>query len=54
MAETAVATVTERGATRLDDRTSEASMEQRKEGGYSDATGGEVDPASRPRGVPGS
>jgi sulfate adenylyltransferase subunit 2 len=32
--ETATATVTERGATRLDDQTSEASMEQRKKEGY--------------------
>ena len=32
--ETAVTTVTERGATRLDDQTSEASMEQRKKEGY--------------------
>lgn len=32
--ETAVATLTERGATRLDDRTSEASMERRKKQGY--------------------
>jgi len=32
--ETAAATVTERGATRLDDQTSEASMEQRKKEGY--------------------
>ena len=31
---TATATVTERGATRLDDQTSEASMEQRKKEGY--------------------
>ena len=34
LAETAAATVTERGATRLDDQTSEASMEQRKKEGY--------------------
>jgi sulfate adenylyltransferase subunit 2 len=34
VAETAVTTVTERGATRLDDQTSEASMEQRKKEGY--------------------
>jgi sulfate adenylyltransferase subunit 2 len=34
VAETAIATVTERGATRLDDQTSEASMEQRKREGY--------------------
>jgi sulfate adenylyltransferase subunit 2 len=26
--------ITERGATRMDDRTSEASMEQRKKAGY--------------------
>jgi sulfate adenylyltransferase subunit 2 len=32
--ETAAATLTERGATRLDDQTSEASMEQRKREGY--------------------
>ena len=32
--ETAVAEITERGATRLDDQTSEASMEQRKKEGY--------------------
>ena len=32
--ETAVTTVTERGETRLDDQTSEASMEQRKKEGY--------------------
>lgn len=32
--ETATTTVTERGATRLDDQTSEASMEQRKKEGY--------------------
>ncbi|MDR2365676.1 MAG: sulfate adenylyltransferase subunit CysD [Zoogloeaceae bacterium] len=32
--ETAAATITERGATRLDDQTSEASMEQRKKEGY--------------------
>lgn len=32
--ETAATTVTERGATRLDDQTSEASMEQRKKEGY--------------------
>jgi sulfate adenylyltransferase subunit 2 len=32
--ETAVTTVTERGATRLDDQASEASMEQRKKEGY--------------------
>ena len=34
VAETATSDVTERGATRLDDRTSEASMEQRKREGY--------------------
>jgi sulfate adenylyltransferase subunit 2 len=34
IAETAVTTLTERGATRLDDQTSEASMEQRKKEGY--------------------
>jgi sulfate adenylyltransferase subunit 2 len=34
VAETAVTTITERGATRLDDQTSEASMEQRKKEGY--------------------
>jgi sulfate adenylyltransferase subunit 2 len=34
VAETAAATVTERGATRLDDQTSDASMEQRKREGY--------------------
>jgi len=32
--ETATATLTERGATRMDDQTSEASMEQRKREGY--------------------
>jgi sulfate adenylyltransferase subunit 2 len=32
--ETAGATLTERGATRMDDQTSEASMEQRKREGY--------------------
>ncbi len=32
--ETAATTITERGATRLDDQTSEASMEQRKKEGY--------------------
>ena len=32
--ETTSATVTERGATRMDDQTSEASMEQRKKEGY--------------------
>ena len=31
---TATTTITERGATRLDDQTSEASMEQRKKEGY--------------------
>src|SRR5258706_4026364 len=34
IAETAVATVTERGATRMDDQTSDASMELRKREGY--------------------
>ena len=34
IAETATATITERGATRLDDQTSEAAMEQRKREGY--------------------
>jgi sulfate adenylyltransferase subunit 2 len=34
VAETAVARVTERGATRMDDQTSEASMERRKREGY--------------------
>jgi sulfate adenylyltransferase subunit 2 len=34
VAETAVTTITERGATRLDDQTSDASMEQRKKEGY--------------------
>lgn len=34
IAETALATVSERGATRLDDQTSEASMELRKKEGY--------------------
>ena len=34
VAETAVTTVTERGATRMDDRTSDASMEMRKREGY--------------------
>jgi len=34
IAETARTTLTERGATRLDDQTSEASMEQRKKEGY--------------------
>jgi sulfate adenylyltransferase subunit 2 len=34
IAETATATVTERGATRMDDQTSEASMELRKREGY--------------------
>ena len=32
--ETAQATMTERGATRMDDQTSEASMERRKKEGY--------------------
>ena len=34
IAETATTTITERGATRLDDQASEASMEQRKKEGY--------------------
>jgi sulfate adenylyltransferase subunit 2 len=34
VAETAATTITERGATRLDDQTSDASMEQRKREGY--------------------
>lgn len=34
IAETATTTITERGATRLDDQTSESSMEQRKKEGY--------------------
>jgi sulfate adenylyltransferase subunit 2 len=34
LAETAVTTITERGATRMDDQTSEASMEERKRAGY--------------------
>ena len=34
IAETAVTTITERGATRMDDQTSEASMEKRKRQGY--------------------
>lgn len=34
VAETVVSTVTERGATRMDDQTSEASMERRKKEGY--------------------
>ena len=34
IAETATTTITERGATRLDDQSSEASMEQRKKEGY--------------------
>jgi sulfate adenylyltransferase subunit 2 len=34
VAETAVTTLTERGATRLDDQTSDSSMEQRKKEGY--------------------
>lgn len=34
VAETAVTTITERGATRMDDQTSEASMEKRKKLGY--------------------
>jgi len=32
--ETALTTITERGATRMDDQTSEASMERRKREGY--------------------
>jgi sulfate adenylyltransferase subunit 2 len=34
VAETALTTVTERGATRMDDQTSDASMERRKKEGY--------------------
>jgi sulfate adenylyltransferase subunit 2 len=34
IAETVIAQVTERGATRMDDQTSEASMERRKKEGY--------------------
>jgi sulfate adenylyltransferase subunit 2 len=34
IAETATTTVTERGATRLDDQASDAAMEQRKKEGY--------------------
>jgi sulfate adenylyltransferase subunit 2 len=34
IAETAVTRITERGATRVDDRVSEASMEDRKRAGY--------------------
>jgi sulfate adenylyltransferase subunit 2 len=34
IAETTVARLTERGATRMDDQTSEASMERRKKEGY--------------------
>ncbi len=34
IAETATTTITERGATRLDDQASEAAMEQRKKEGY--------------------
>jgi sulfate adenylyltransferase subunit 2 len=34
IAETALTTITERGATRLDDQTSDASMELRKREGY--------------------
>jgi sulfate adenylyltransferase subunit 2 len=34
IAETAIAEITERGATRMDDQTSEASMERRKKEGY--------------------
>ena len=34
IAETAITEITERGATRMDDQTSEASMEKRKKEGY--------------------
>ena len=34
VAETVLTTITERGATRMDDQTSEASMERRKKEGY--------------------
>jgi sulfate adenylyltransferase subunit 2 len=34
VAETLAVTVSERGATRMDDRTSDASMERRKKEGY--------------------
>jgi sulfate adenylyltransferase subunit 2 len=34
LVETATTTITERGATRMDDQTSDASMEQRKKEGY--------------------
>jgi sulfate adenylyltransferase subunit 2 len=34
IAETAITRITERGATRMDDQTSEASMELRKKEGY--------------------
>jgi sulfate adenylyltransferase subunit 2 len=34
VAETLTVTVSERGATRMDDRTSDASMERRKKEGY--------------------
>jgi sulfate adenylyltransferase subunit 2 len=34
IAETAITRITERGATRMDDQTSEASMERRKKEGY--------------------
>jgi sulfate adenylyltransferase subunit 2 len=34
VAETIAADVSERGATRMDDKTSEASMEKRKKDGY--------------------
>jgi sulfate adenylyltransferase subunit 2 len=34
IAETAATTVTERGATRMDDQTSDAAMERRKREGY--------------------
>jgi sulfate adenylyltransferase subunit 2 len=34
IAETAISEITERGATRMDDQTNEASMERRKKEGY--------------------
>jgi sulfate adenylyltransferase subunit 2 len=34
IAETILSDITERGATRMDDQTSEASMEKRKKAGY--------------------
>ena len=34
IAETAITEITERGATRMDDQTNEASMERRKKEGY--------------------